>query len=186
MATTLGGFLIGIGLSLLCISYILYFYINLITPYYYGPFVYIEGPFTYGPLAFGCLLTTAGVYFIIRDRRKEAIPPPTEQTEVKSQFYCKNCGRSFWLDDHRFKISYCQKCGTPNPVRILKEAIPPLPLEELPPPPPLMPKQVVVHWRSQFRCNACGQPFWIDERRTKIPYCPQCGAPDPKVIGQIG
>jgi len=55
----------------------------------------------------------------------------------------------------------------------------------LPPPPPPMPKQIEKHWRSQFRCNACGQIFWIDEHRIRIPYCPQCGAPNPKVIANI-
>lgn len=138
MANTLGDFLIGIGLSLLFI-YILYFNINLITPYYYnGPFVYFEGPFTYGPQAYGCLLTTAGAYFIIRDRRKE-----------------------------------------------FKEATPPSPMEQLPPPLPLMPKQVVKHWQSQFHCDTCGQTFWLDEHRTNIPYCPKCGAPDPKIRGSL-
>jgi len=69
---------------------------------------------------------------------------------------------------------------------IVRAKRPPREEKELPlPPPPPMPKQIEKRWRSQFRCNACGQIFWIDEHRIRIPYCPQCGAPNPKVIANI-
>jgi hypothetical protein len=46
---------------------------------------------------------------------------------------------------------------------------PPPPIEEPPPPPPQStPKQIVKHWRSRFRCDACGQTFWVDEHRIRM------------------
>ena len=47
----------------------------------------------------------------------------------------------------------------------------------LPPPP-----QDRVKYKSQFRCKACGHSFWVYEHRLKIPYCQECGAPDPVYV----
>lgn len=55
------------------------------------------------------------------------IPPPvplllesSEQFRYKSQFYCKACQNSFLIDEHKFKVNFCQKCGAPNPVFVAK------------------------------------------------------------------
>lgn len=58
---------------------------------------------------------------------------------------------------------------------------PPLPppseqgLNEPPPPPS-------EQYKCQFHCKSCGHSFWVYERRFKIPYCQECGAPNPKFI----
>jgi len=145
--------------------------------------------------------------------------PAKEVKEPKIyQFICKNCGKSFWIYEHRLKIPYCKECGAPNPSHILSiqkqervrvdykssifsmmaglrkkitktEAIPtPQPIP-LPPPPDGMIKKVEQQkppppseyskYKSQFHCNACERSFWIYEHRLKIPYCQECGAPDP-------
>lgn len=43
---------------------------------------------------------------ISRDDRQ-----PPEQRKYRSQFHCNSCGRSFWVNEHRLKIPYCQECG---------------------------------------------------------------------------
>jgi len=47
--------------------------------------------------------------------------------------------------------------------------------------PPLPPPQPHDRgkYKSQFRCKACGRSFWVSEHRLKVPYCLNCGAPDP-------
>lgn len=47
-----------------------------------------------------------------------------------------------------------------------------------PPPPPPMPSEQ-GKYKSQFQCRACGRSFWVYEHRFKVPYCQECGAPDP-------
>jgi len=47
------------------------------------------------------------------------------------------------------------------------------------PPPPL---RDLGKYKSQFRCKACGRSFWVYEHRFKIPYCQECGAPDPVYV----
>lgn len=51
--------------------------------------------------------------------------------------------------------------------------LPPAPSAPLPPPPPS------DKYKSQFLCKACGRSFWVYENRLKVPFCQECGAPDP-------
>jgi DNA-directed RNA polymerase subunit RPC12/RpoP len=59
----------------------------------------------------------------IKTVEKGPLPPPppplsSEQGKYRSQFRCYNCGRSFWIYEHRTKIPYCQECGASNPIYV--------------------------------------------------------------------
>lgn len=132
----------------------------------------------------------------------EVLPasPTSEQNKYSIQYYCRACGHMFWIDEHpEFEASHCQKCGasdlmlvakleyveTPPPetIRIRIEQGKPSPPSSTTSPLPFEQKQ--VKYKSQFNCKACGQSFWVSEHRFKVPYCLNCGAPDPVHIETI-
>jgi hypothetical protein len=55
-----------------------------------------------------------------------------------------------------------------------------LKLKVKPPLPP--PPRTDGRYRSQFNCKACGRYFWVYEHRLKIPYCQECGSPEPEHV----
>lgn len=106
------------------------------------------------------------------------------KTYYKFSPLCPRCNRVLKILGD---VWWCDNCAgwiAPNDVKLVigdeykgfftffKKALQePLPL------PPLPSKQ--GKYKSQFNCKACGHSFWVYEHRLKVPYCQNCGAPDP-------
>ena len=117
-------------------------------------------------------------------KKKKALPtsPTSKQSKYKSQYNCKNCGHLFWRDGYpELEVSRCQKCGASDLIRVATlEYVEPqetIQITEQEEPPPV--SYLPTKYKSHFNCKACGYSFWVSEHRFKVPYCLNCGAPDP-------